>query len=640
MDTHQQELAQPAPASIDLTDEDLRPDTVGRSLDFQQTLPLGLLDMALAAGQPDLERLDAALKGRHTAAAKEKLAQFRNQVAKELSTLTGRKKAVDAELANLKARIESIDKAARPIMPEGPNLSNASEQQKKFLMQQHAQKLTDYQAAHAKYQADQNSLGALRGQARTFEREAAQLASTIANHKVQAEADERAFLRDVSETRDKDLLIELDRTLERSRPAFHSEANPFKGFWTLLGAACLLDLFDRVFSQPSAASEAARRFSQNADALAQSIEDAHAEIVTQSLAGPALIHRALAANREALAALAQRLAELPSSSLQERRDRARRLLEQSLPAIPEYRHLEKPQDLEDMKARLIAMHASTESHIASVRGEIDGEPADVRRAVNSAQADAAATIGKIGDLGASHGEALRRTRILWTLIQRADGSAQPSAAARRLCAALPQEFIRRFDVPVDAVLAQATASNFGLDDAHALMRTHLLTDYVATGEKMQRRLADSQGRLSEIAAAMKDIDTQDEKVAGKYRQQLIFVSLLSVFPGIGLGAAIWASGIINRLKPLVTSNKAAYVRLGDFAFVALAWAVALSGASAAVMGAITALNSVDLLDMSFGIAAALSNAVCLASFALCIRNLLKVRAYLQERTQLLPAPAT
>jgi hypothetical protein len=133
MDTHQQELAQPAPASIDLTDEDLRPDTVGRSLDFQQTLPLGLLDMALAAGQPDLERLDAALKGRHTAAAKEKLAQFRNQVAKELSTLTGRKKAVDAELANLKARIESIEKAARPIMPEGPNLSNASEQQKNSL---------------------------------------------------------------------------------------------------------------------------------------------------------------------------------------------------------------------------------------------------------------------------------------------------------------------------------------------------------------------------------------------------------------------------------------------------------------------------------------------------------------------------
>jgi hypothetical protein len=615
-----------------LSERDLAADAVAEFLNFTENLSPRLLSMSLSTSRPSLKEVDKALSGEKTAAAKKRLSQFRTQLSNELASLKTRQSAVKSRLSQRKSKMSSIENARPPTEPVAPSTVFASDEEKRLLLEQHAHNLARYGAAVALYNANRGELVQLRAEAAELEREFDGLTSAIANHGVRARAEERAFLEEILEARDRDLLVELHRALEGASVAFRSEGNPLKGFWTLLGADCLRDFFEEFIGQPAAVTQANLAFSKDAESLLQPMRQGLPEIAKWCLAGPTAIHQAIAANKETLAALTDRLAKVPTDKLEEGRRSARQLLDVPEPSIPKYDHLEDPVEIDRTAFRLHELRSGQSSYLALVKAEIDGEPSELRSEIELALADAESCISEIRDMGAKYSGALARSRTLWELIRRGSSSAHLPALAQTLCTELRHESVRRLMISVETLIDRAVDSKFGLEDAQALLDNHVVVAYVADQNKIRQRLVDGESTLNKIEASIRGIEGWPDQVSKKYRRRLIVIAAFAIVPGVGIGLSIWGFFILRRLKPLVMSDKPAYVRLGDFACDAMQCAAAVSGAATIAAAAIAgAAYSNDFLDMSYGTLTCSLAIVFFTNFAILVTNILTARGHLHAR---------
>jgi hypothetical protein len=636
--------------SVSLTDQDLAPATVGALLKFSETLPEPLLAMSLLPGKPNDDALDGVLAGSNTSAAKTRLANIRQQHANERALLVRRHSDAQSSLSKLESSISSIEQARQPVEPRPPETSNIPrvdyeqknyEDYKQRQYEDYLKRHQQYQVDLSTYQANQQQLGPLRQQAEGFRRDVGQLSSELASQQVRADVDERAFVADVSRGRNEDFRLAVDRTLESAAMAIRTEKNCFRGFWTLLGASCLLDLFERTGSDAAALSGASDTFARSAEALVPSMKAGLPEIAKGCLTGPVIVNQALAINRKAFAGLQERLARSPTSELEEGNNRASRLLEMSFLPVPEYGELENPAEIDAVTLALRQLRSSVGSYIDSIKTELKGESSELRGAIDAALADARSIIDGIGKVGTENAETLEKNRALWLLIRRGDESPNLPVYVRTLCAALPQEIVRRLDTPVDALIGEAAGSQFVLKQAQAALDDHVLTNYERERKQIQQRLADSEAKLGRIEAELAVVDVKIGNVAQKYRTWMTVASGLSVVPVVGFVAAISASGLLTRVKLLMMSDKAAFVELGPSARAAMLWSTLLSGAGALVAATIVAVEFPDqYLDGSFGEIAAFATIAYSAGLALSIRNFLTAREFLRERSRLFPQPAS
>lgn len=616
--------------AVAVADSDLNADLVADSLDFAQTLPTGLLQMALADKQPTLDVVDATLQGTHTRMAKQKLEQFRHEFAAQLAKLCNLHRAAEAELVKTTAKVDRIESTRPPVEPVMQIPLNASDELRRLLLRQYESQITVYRAALLALEEERSSIVTLRARANSLKEESAQFASAIASLKIQKELSERTFERDVIDARDRDLLFAFGQILDKVSVAFQTEKKLFKAFWTLLGACAILQLLARIVASPSSAIEVNRRFSAQAERLAQALEDGVADIARPSLAGPLAVRRALAANRQSIADLHGRLSVLPLPALEIRFQRARALIDQPVLPLPDFSILEKPDELDKAASNLAGMQAVAQASIAEIQREIACEPPNLRSAVDLAEADAAATLRSVEAIATENAEALRRTQMFWMLLSRLSGSEQLPESLRVLCSALAQDFERRAGVTTDALLTDAVASKVGAKEASTFVAGHPLTGYITSTHQLAERLAEAEMHLAAVIKAGNEIEVLSILVEQRYRMRLYAVVLLTLVPVVGVVAAMFACHLVARLRPLVASDKPAYVRLGSFAVTALAWTAGLSGLAAAANAILATRNGIDFAEQSFvneGIALA---AAAFATFAISLCNLLKAMAYRRE----------
>lgn len=611
---------------VELIEADLQPNVIGASLSFEQVLPIGLLNLSLAGGQPSRDTLDSLLPGSNEAAAKARLAHYRDEQARALAPLQNRRNEVARNLERIIQRTSSIENMQRPQPPSRRDLTLVSEGDRSFWSDQYAKDTQRYQEALASYDAEKKMLPALQRERDELRRELADRDIAIAAQRAHATAGEQAFDDDIAQAVDADMQGELDRTSRAATVALRSEANPFKGLWALLGTNCLLDLFMKFAAQPAAATEAGRRFHDVAEALVQPLQDGLASIARGCLAGPTYVLQTLTKSRNEETALLARLALLPVKSMEEGNARADAVLRVPLPPIPSSGNAEKPDILENVRKRLLAIQADTQGHMANLRSELDGEPVAIRTAVEHAQLDIASTFKELTARAEMDKAVLAKSGLLWSLIKRGALSADLPAYARKLCQALIEEFARRAKIAVDSVFEQASDTEFGVNTTKAAIDAHLLTAYASRRDKLKTCLADVERQNKEIAEELGKIDRRYEEVETKYRRRLQLAAAPSWIPGVNLFTAMWAAAIVVRLEDMVTSDKAPYIRLGEFAAKALAWTVAGTVVGCAVSTAITALVfSGHALDFGEGAFSEGTMAACLAlasyvALVLAVRN--------------------
>ena len=107
-----------------------------------------------------------------------------------------------------------------------------------------------------------------------------------------------AFVADVPRARDEDFQLTLNRAVDRAATAFKSKTDSLEGFWILLGASCMLDLFERVGSETAAQAGAVGAFARNAEALVLPMKAGLRDIGKGCLTGVTVLDRALAANEK------------------------------------------------------------------------------------------------------------------------------------------------------------------------------------------------------------------------------------------------------------------------------------------------------------------------------------------------------
>lgn len=568
----------PELAAVALSDGDLDAEQVVRSLAFEETLRVGLLDLALTADVPRGEVIDAALGGARAAEAKARLAHYLTQQERALAPFETRRRAVVAREKELSQQIATTERAQFPRPLIVPPLVDLPPTQRDYFQAQYTAASKQYDATVTHYRAEQNALPGIRAEVQAAGRDLAQLDATIAGIKAQTAAGEPAFHRAVEEARDQDLVLELGRMLSKASGAFRSGAEPFKGFWTLLAASCVLDFIERAVANAAFATEARLRFTSDAEALMPLVQRGLAAIARGCLAGPTVIARALAANGATVAALGKRLGELPSARLIEGTQRARAIIA-APPEIPPFAHLEHPAEIDAMARQLTELRASISSQVTCLRVELGD---DLRRDVGLVFDDAATTIDATRTAGEKLGVVLARSRALWILIGHGASSGELPALARTLCAALPHEFARRTETKPSVVIGTASDTVFALKDAQALVGTPVLTDYVKSGEELRDTLASSERRGTDIEAALAALAVLIDGTVGRYRINLNWIAGIAFVPVIGFFLAIWALHIVGRLRPLVASGEARYVELGRDARWMLLVASALSGIAAVI----------------------------------------------------------
>jgi hypothetical protein len=610
--------------AVNIAASDLVPEKILQSLKFGEMLPLGLLRQALAGKQLKVEDIDSELKGTHTNAAKAVLQDYLSQANRELDALVTQSDKAKSALGELKGEIQTIAAASAPKMPEA-RTSFTSEADRQFASARYSEEMAKYKTAMAAYEEDRNSLPSLRAEAARTEEHVAQQELAISSRKAAIRSEVRGLEDAIATARDRDLLRKLDETLEEALAALQGNTAPFQGFCTLLGASCLLELFENIFSQASAATEAGRKFSDSADIFGPSLEQRLPAIAKASLAGPLFVQQALAKTRNEIKALAERLEKLPAAVMDQRCRDAQNLLRKPLPNVPKYDREERADKLEAFRQQSIASQKAVKANIDELGKLIEGESEELKTQVYRATADAESVIGQIRGFGETYKEVVDRFSLIWSLITRGAAGANLPVFAHRLCVALPQEFSRRAEADAMAVIDDGETSKLGLKDAQEFLKLHLLSRYRQASEQIHIRLSESKELLTELEAIEGGIDMRYAEVAGSYRKRLKTIAILSVIPLIGLAASIWGIPIIGRLVPLISGPRLEYIQLGKFAFKALAWATLVSAAITAII-AVLVFYSPGYLDPSYqpaGIMVVVAGAV---SIVVTLRNLLKIRA--------------
>lgn len=627
-------LTLPDLESITLAEEDIDPDSVGRSLASARPLSEDLLRVTLQ-NEPNVGAIDSILSGDNTAAAKRQLADFKSQLAATLSRLSSQRQEAANGMSRTESRIRAIESASPPSVPVAPapnyTLSAADQDNQR---RYHEQRMASYQSALTTYQAGRSELGSLKSTRDAQARDRRDIEARIDEAQTNGRVGELQFEKAITEARDRDLLRELDLALEKTNAAFREE-NPFKGFWALLGASALLDLIAASATQAGTKTEARGRFESAGAAFAQLIENGQGEIAPRCLAAPICISRLSAASRTAIEALRDRLADLPSAQMEERRRQEQDLLDTPLAPVLDFSDKETQADLEATRRQLGEALGTTRATLDAVRATIATEPAALKAAIEAAQADAGATVAGIEALAKRNAAMLADATTLWALIQKGAGSMNLPATARRLCEAMPPESERRADAKVITIIDTANDTRLGTKSAQAMMKTHLLTRYVDAQAMLRTRIDALDARRGELEQAIKDIDKRYEQVAYEVRGRLHLLVGLSILPGIGLIAAMSGAQLVGRLSKLIPSSTVApYVALTGYAPAALAWGAIVAVLPATLMSVLAFYlyywgHSPDAAEQATMLL--LLAVASVAALALSIRNLLRLRAHLRPR---------
>jgi hypothetical protein len=573
------------------------------------------------------------LIGSNTSAARLRLDEFEGQLARELAMLDSRRRQIASQRTETESRIGAIRRAARPQMPAAPTPNPAwSVEQQASQQRQYDDRLAEYRRATAAYEAGLSSLGPLQDKVEAWSREMTEIDARMEGQRTAGETSRRQFRADIDAARDRDMLHELDLALERTMAAFHADANPFKGFCSLLGADVMLGVIVKSATQAATATEARGRFEQAAEGLTRQIDDAKAAIAAPCLAAPIVISRLLATNRATIAALAERLAKLPLERLEERRGQMQSLIDLSIVPVPDFSKHETEANLEAARQQATVGRAATEAMLATARSQVATEPPDLKTAIAAAQAAAKATVDGIETIAKANGGLLDHARSLWTLIREGAGSVSLPAEVQRLCEALPPECERRINMRASEVMALAVDTDLALKDAQAMVQTHLVTRYVTAQTALDARIDALDARRNELEQASAGIDQRYEKVAAEVGWQLRTMSHFSFVPIGNLITPFWGITIVRRLAKLVPSSTVPpYEALGHYAFTTFertAWAC---GLLAAIMIAFT---SWAYLAKAFPDGTPVSLAFTIAfvvAFAVSINNLRVFNAHMRTR---------
>lgn len=618
----------PGIQGVEIGEEELTLDSIVRSLDFSRTLSAPLLSVLLSAGPVALGDVDRAFSGQSTILAKTTLAEFRRQSVDALKVLLRRRDAVRGSLVGIRNKINSIERSHCPIEPALRDFSSLPYEQQTILYGQQMEANVAYRNAVAKYHEDKGAVGGLRAEAEKFGEELAQLDVLIANQNANVVVSEQCLVGEIGVARDRDLFGELNRILNEALTVV--EKDPLVSFWTTLGADRMLDMIYRMGSQQAVAGEASVRFSAVVSVLVQSIENRVIEVVKGCLVGPAMINRILTENQSILAALTFRLDVLPVVNFQERIDCARVLLVDCPQIDYGFVNMEKENEIEVARSKLMAFQASIEDHIRRVQLFVEGESRGLLLEVERARADISLAMEKIEYNALRYHGVVEAISVLWTLIEKGKGSVHLPVYLKRLCASLPVEFERRFHRDVGAVVSQARDTSMGAAVARGYVGEHLVSAYFKIVERLQSEISDSKNKLIEIDRVKVQIEGQYQVVADGYRIRLGAIACLSFFPGVNLLVVLWGAGVIRRMSFLLSSRKDAYVELGRFAYCA-SFATLLGTVLSTVAGAVIVfvflmLNDVDVSTL-IAVLTLASSAAVLSAF----HSFLVIKASVRDR---------
>lgn len=567
--------------SVVITDRDLDPELVSASLNLSETLPPRLLALALSLSQPSVEELDAALSGKNTAAAEERIRQRRAGLAQERAALERQASALKSEQSKLNSRIESIRQAGPPIQPVAPNLANVTDEMRRVSTDRYAAALREYKAGLARYQAGQAELGPLKEALASLNRSRLELDSRIATQTTKEEAAEREHVEDLAKARDRDMDLALQRTLSNSAVAY-AEQKPFKGFWTLFGANCLLNLFRKEIRDPAVITNVEQAFTRTANALVDATRINLDVIARASLAAPITISQALTVNKSELAALSARLDGVPPDQFKKRHRSVQDLLGITLPEIPDYRHLEAPAEIQKMTGDLRTLLTKNQLYLEGVSDALANEPTKMRQQADDGLVYVDAALARLHETCERHAGVLRPSHDFWRMVGAVNRDANLPKYIRVLCASLLQDVSRRLGTSADALIAEATQSNFALKQAKKYVGQHYLTTHVADRRAMEQRLFSSEKAVKMVEAALEDIAGQPGRVALMYRLRLNNSAILTLIPFVGIIASIYATVMLRKMKPLVVSNEPSYVQLAASGVRSMAWAILATGSATTI----------------------------------------------------------
>lgn len=574
--------------SVEFTDRDLDPELVAASLNLSETLPSRLLALALSPSPPSVEDLDAALSGENTAAVEERIRQRRAGLAQERAALEWQASALESERYKRASHIESIRRARPPVRPVKPNLAGVPDEMRRVLNERYAAAFEEYEAELARFQASQAALDPLEEALASLKRSQLELGSRIAAQTAKEEAAEREHYEDFARARDRDMDLVLQRALGNSSTAY-AEHEPFKGFLTLLGANCLLNLFRKEVRDPTVIANVEQAFTRTATALVDATRSNLEAIAKASLAGPITVGRALTANKSVLAALTARLDAVRPGRFQKRHLSVQDLLGITLPEIPDYGHLEDPAEIREMTGYLRTLLTKRQLYLEWIRNTLANEPAELRKRADDSLANANAALTRMREACARHAGVLQPSDDFWKMVVAVNRGANLPKYIRVLCASLIQDVCRRLGTSADVLIAEAAESNFALKQAEEYLSQHYLTTHVADRRAMEQRLPGCEKAVKLVEAALEDIGGQPDRVASMYHLRLDNSTILTIIPLVGIIASIYTYFILDKITPLIESDEPSYVQLGVSGVRSMVWAMLATGLATVIDGAVVYL---------------------------------------------------
>jgi len=632
----------PALAGLELTDADLRDDPTGNLLSLTEARDCRLLALAFVEGATTFDAIDAQLSGTYTAAAQARLRDFSRRADETLSALKSRKSAASSKVNELQRQISEIQNAPLPQPPVDMRANypaDSTQDQRDRWNADYNKDVAAHKVKLERHKAARETLPALRASADAAASERKSLETEIANQRTRTLAEERHFLGDIEQSRDQDLLVAFDDLIKGTRAALSRSTEPLAGFWAMVTGSCALEVIVRIAANPATAAEASRRYHAVADGLARAVEENMGAIARACLIGPLVVHRELMNSRRTLAELGARLDQVDAGQLDERRRHAREL-HATAPEIPRFDNVEAPADIERIRGQLNALLTDRTQRLSRLETEVDEEPESLLRATEQATADGAVIVEGINRRGVASRHALASSRWSWQLIGCASTTSELPAAVRTLCEALPYDFARRTDSRLVDVLSDATRTNFALAEAQALIDGHRTTDYLRAVEALRRAPGEHREHLQQIEKALSGIEGRYDTVADSFRSPLAWVAVFAIVPIIGLFSAIQTRETVKRLQPLVSSDVAPYVELGDYAVRATAIAAVLAALGAAVAIVIALSHAVfsDTFDPdSAGVLGVIGFFVYAAASVVSAGNFRALRGYGEQRNSIMAA---
>ncbi|MGY4172656.1 hypothetical protein [Bradyrhizobium sp. USDA 4529] len=585
----------PSLANIQVRPIDLAANKLSAALDFGDTIPETIWNIALCGSAPSRSMVDPLLSRANMGPAVARRDQFLLECAHALAPLKQRRGEVTNRLNALRSQVLAVERMTRPYQPSPPSqFSDMSDDQRRHWSDRYSEQMDQYRRDLSNYEKSQGTLPKLRQDCDTALGELRQVEAAIGSREAQTNAGLLPFSEDIEKARDADILLLLDSLANSALRSF-DEGDPLKGFAVFLAGGCVLEALLKIFVQPAAATEAGRRFVGAADAANDAMRRSIAEIVRPCVGSATLIQIEFGKNEEAINALLARLGRLHTAQLKMGLDRAAGLLSPVSPPLPSLGEIERPQELEQLRQELADMQASATLHFSQVRAELDAE-APTFDSTSPAAEDAKNTLAAIAAAASANKPLLEKTWRLYSLLAKASVSSSLPKYARTLCLAIRQEFPRRTGASLDALLTKARSTKFGYADARSAVEEHILTRYRDSRPRLEARMSEDATRLEEIAKLSTSIDKRYHTTGAKYRQRIHNYVVSSYIPGVGLLFALGMATTASGLLALLDSDKAPYADLRSYALKSLPWAVVGNVASVAVVGILLALQYTGIIS--------------------------------------------